>query len=313
MKISVFLLSLSALILMSRPSHLAQDLRWNSDLSIRTLRVNVNLVTFSFTIMDTHRRSVENIDKSDIKVYEDDVPQEISRLDQDSEALSLIVLVDSSESTEPFSAQIRTTASALLDILHEDDEVAVMSFSDLPNMLQDYTFEREKIRAALYRASGRFFGATNINDSIYMAARKFSSRRTSKKKLILLISDGKGNRGEYDRALAQLRVSDATLLEVRIGTPSKYFGTGWMMNHWIKEGGGSILPYSSEAEIKQRLFKTLTLARHHYSAAYVPSNKDRDGKFRRLRVEIARTSPLAQKMVIIQNPEGYFAARSPLD
>jgi len=312
MKINFPTLFLLALMLMSPSSDLAQELRWNSDLSIRTLRVNVNLVTFSFTIMDTHRRSVENISKADINVYEDDVQQEISQLDQDSEALSLIVLVDSSESTEPFSAQIRTTTSALVDILHEDDEVAVMSFSDLPNMLQDSTVEREKIRAALYQASGRFFGATNINDSIYLAARKFSSRRTSRKKLIVLVSDGKGNRGEYERALTQLKVSGATLLEVRIGTPSKYFGSGWIMNRWIKEGAGSILPYSSE-EIRQRLFKTLTLARHHYSAAYVPSNKDRDGKFRRLRVEIARTSPLAQKMVIIQNPEGYFAARSPLD
>ena len=53
--------------------------------------------------------------------------------------------------------------------------------------------------------------------------------------------------------------------------------------------------------------RALDAVRSQYSAAYVPTNRSRDGGFRRLKVEIVPQSPLTSRQVVIQGPDGYFA------
>ena len=145
------------------------------------LKVDVDLVTLNFSIRDKARRTVSNVHKEDIAIYEDEVSQEVTFFDTEPAPLSLIVLLDVSESVRAFSNQIKAASKVLPDLLREGDEVAVIAFSDLPNLFQEFTDDPRKIRAALQRAATDFSGATNVNDSLYLAARKLtcSNRRTT--------------------------------------------------------------------------------------------------------------------------------------
>lgn len=278
-----------------------------SSLPRHTLKVDVNLVTLNFSVTDKHRRNIGDLRKEDLVIYEDEVSQEIAYLDTEPMPVSLVVLVDVSESTGPFSRQIENASRLLPDLLRENDDAAVIAFSNLPNLIQEFTRDKEKIRAALYRAKSAFSGATNINDSIYLAAKKFDSTAPDKRKVILLISDGKGNRGERERAFAQLKSCGATLLGIGVGLTATLFRGGLAMNQWVKGTGGNFLFYSPESDMRLRLQEALDGVRRRYAAAYVPSNRRRDGSFRRLRVEISQHSPLAARSVTIEGPEGYFA------
>ena len=285
------------------------EAQWKAfpDAHAPTLKVDVDLVTLNFSIRDETRRTVANVHREDITIYEDEVSQVVSFFDTEPAPLSLIVLLDVSESVRNFSGQVRAASRVLPDLLRDGDEVAVIAFSDLPNLFQEFTGDPRKIRAALQRAATDFSGATNVNDSVYLAARKLTEQTGEQRRAILLVSDGKGNRGEGGRAFEQLKDCGATLLALGIGFTSKLARGPFSVTRWIRETGGQLLFFSSENELKKNLRTALDSVRCQYSAAYVPTNRSRDGSFRRLKVEVAPQSPLTSRQVVIQGPEGYFA------
>ena len=142
------------------------------ELPNHTLQVNVNLVTFNFRATGKHWQNVGDLKKEDVIVYEDEVRQEIISFETEPVPVSLAVLVDVSDSTRPFSKQIETTSHMLLDLLGEQDEAAVIAFSNFPDLLQEFTHDKGAVRSALQRANSFFSGATNISDSVYVAARE---------------------------------------------------------------------------------------------------------------------------------------------
>jgi Ca-activated chloride channel homolog len=272
-----------------------------------TLKVDVDYITLSLSAKDKNRRYVDNLKKEDLELFEDEVSQQITHFDLEPMPLSLVVLLDVSESTGPFFREIETTARILSDLLEPQDEATVIAFSDLPSTLQEFTSNKGKLLNALERDRREFSGATNINDSVYLAAKKLSSVNSNKRRLILLISDGKGNRGEAERAVGELKTSEATVLGVGLGLTSKLYRGAVTLSRLAKETGGNLLFYSRDSDFKKSLRAALQQVRSQYSIGYVSSNKKRDGRFRRLKVEISRNSPLVSNGVIIQIPSGYFA------
>ncbi|PYV88411.1 MAG: hypothetical protein DMG05_15655 [Acidobacteria bacterium] len=284
----------------------------NFALSSHGLKVDVDLVTLSFSVKDKNKRYVENLRKEDVVLLEDEISQEIAFFEFEPTPLSLVVLVDVSESTGPFAKQIETTSRIVSDLLNPQDEAAVIAFSTVPSLLQEFTHSRNRVLTGLERACQKFSGATNINDSIYLASRKLNSAETNHRRVILLISDGVGNRGERERALKELRTSGATLIGIGLGLTSRLFRGAVGLSQWVKETGGNLLLYSVKPDLKKELKATLEQIRSQYAIGYVSNNKNKDGRFRRLRVEISRNSPLAPIYVVIQNPEGYFAPQQSL-
>jgi len=276
------------------------------------LRVNVDLVTLSFSVKDKNKHYVRELTKEDVVLLEDEVSQDIVFFDTERVPLSLVVLVDVSESTQPYAKEIKAVSRAIADLLHTEDEAAVIAFSDVPMVLQEFTGSKNRLRDALEDARQKFAGATNINDSIYVAAKKLSSLDSDRRRVILLISDGRGNRGERERALSELRKSQATLLSVGLGLTSKLFRGAVSLTEWVKETGGSLLLYSPERDLRKEVSGAFEQIRSQYAVGYVSSNKNRDGRFRSLRVELSRTSLLSSRCAIIQDFPGYFAPDEPL-
>ena len=63
--------------------------------------------------------------------------------------------------------------------------------------------------------------------------------------MIVLLSDGMGNRGDSARAYDELRFSGATLMGIGLGLTSKFHRSSMLVNRWIKDTGGylaAILP-----------------------------------------------------------------------
>jgi len=272
-----------------------------------TLKVDVDYVTLTLSAKDKNRRYVNNLRKEDLELFEDEVSQQITHFDLEPMPLSLVVLLDVSESTGPYFREIETTTRTLSDLLEPQDEAAVVAFSDLPSPLQEFTSSKSKLLIALERDRRDFSGATNINDSVYLAAKKLSSVNSSRRRLILLISDGKGNRGEAERTFGELKTSEATVLGVGLGLTSKLYRGAVTLSRFAKETGGNLIFYSRDSDFKRSLRAALQQVRSQYSIGYVSSNKKRDGHFRRLKVEISPDSPLASNGVVIQSPTGYFA------
>ena len=287
--------------------------------SCSPLRVDVDLVNLTFNVFDKNQRHVENLQKRDLILYEDEVQQEISLLGKESSLLSVVLLLDVSGSLAPFAQQAESLYRLLPAVFESGDEMAVIAFSESPQILQDFTLEKKKIRIALERpslthetATGRdefryFEGATNISDSVYLASRKLEASGPGKRRVIVLISDGIGNRGDSTRAYDELKTSGATLVRIGLGLTTKLRRYSMLINRWIKDTGGASLLFSSEIELRNSIQSALCKIRSEYGIAYSPSNRKKDGKFRRIRMEVSRDSPYALRSLTIRGPQGYFA------
>jgi len=292
-------------------------------------RVDVDLVNVAFNVFDKNQRQIENLQKGDLVLYEDEVRQEISLFGEESNPLSIILLLDISESLAPFTKQVESLNRLMASVFLPGDEVAVIAFSDSPQILLEFTEDKTRISAALNRRlctshcasqdsstntasqiapdSIHIGGATNINDSVYVASKTFERFGFGKRKMIVLLSDGMGNRGDSARAYEELKISGATLIEIGLGWTSKFHRSSMLVNRWIKETGGTLLQYSPEPEMRENLQSVFQKARSRYGVAYSPSNKKKDGQYRRIRMEVSRNSPFVLRNLTIRGPQGYFA------
>jgi VWFA-related protein len=181
------------------------------------LRVDVDWVTIPFWAHDRLGHPVEHFGREDLLLLEDGEPQAISTLEMKRVPLTMAVLVDCSESMGPHAYATNAAIRLLEDNIEEADHIAVLSFSSNPRLLLDFTGDVERIHRTLKDSARKLEGATNINDTIFLASRLLAARTPEERKIIFLISDGKGNRGDDVRALKSLKASGAMLMGAKIG------------------------------------------------------------------------------------------------
>src|SRR6266700_1148612 len=106
-----------------------------------TLKVAVDLVNVQFSVTDRRGRFIPGLTAQDFKVEEDGRRQEIRNFARENELpLTLALLIDTSPSVSPVLDEEKTTASAFLEsILREKDLALVMGFDREVTLLQDYT------------------------------------------------------------------------------------------------------------------------------------------------------------------------------
>lgn len=93
------------------------------------IRIDSALVNLNVVVKDRQGRRVRGLTREDFDVYEDGVRQEITHFVAEKRALRLVLLFDVSVSMEAVLPTIKQEAIALLNTLHADDKVNIVSFA----------------------------------------------------------------------------------------------------------------------------------------------------------------------------------------
>ncbi len=301
-------LSLSAILLLSSFEG-SSELLGQANLPY-SLRVDVNWVTIPFWAHDRLGRPIEHFCREDLLLLEDGQPQAISALEMTRVPLTMAVLLDCSESMVAHARAMHAAIRLTLDNIEETDHIAVLTISTSPRLLLDFTGDFARIRRALEDSSRKLEGASNINDTIFLASQLLAARPPEEHKIIFLISDGKGNRGDGVRAMRALKSSGAMLMGTSIGLTSRLFGGVESLHRMIRDSGGQIIGWVSNREDNAANFRQeFRIARSQFQLGYVPLNKTRDGKWRQIELLLAPNSPQLNRGIIISAPTGYPAPR----
>lgn len=168
----------------------------------RVFRSAVELTSITATVRDQDGRLVTGLTRDAFEIHEDGIRQEIIQFTSERVPVSLVVLLDISDSM--YGRRIddaRTAVSTFLkDLLDPGDEFIVVAFNHQPYFLSWWTRERARLTSIL--APIRPSGVTAVYDAVLAAIPQFTVRNNQRGALVL-ISDG------ADTA------SDATLGEVR--------------------------------------------------------------------------------------------------
>ena len=161
------------------------------------IRISTSLVMVDTTVKAKNGKIMDNLKQSDFIIREDGKIQPLQIFSRDTLPLNLVVLIDTSASTEPFLKPLRYAASYGLSALKPEDEVALMTFSS--EAVLRVPFNKDKNQSASEIAALQTGGTTNINDALYIAANYLHTNEPTGRRVIILISDNVAtDAGKYD-------------------------------------------------------------------------------------------------------------------
>ncbi len=255
-----------------------------------TIKVDVPLVLINVTVTDPMGRFVTGLEKGHFKVLENKATQEITQFGAEDVPLSLGIVFDASGSMGHKMSKAREAVAQFMKTSNPEDEFFLVQFNDRPKLMIGFTTSLEEVqnRLTFTRPKGR----TALLDAVYLAISKMKEGVNGKKAL-LIISDGGDNSSRYtDREIKRL-VKEADVQIYAIGifepmasrgrTPEELAGPG-LLSHIAEQTGGRQFPVENINELPDVAAKIGIELRNQYVLGYVPSNQEKDGKWRRVKV-----------------------------
>jgi len=274
----------------------------------KPIKVDVDLVLVPVTVTDPMNRLVTGLDKDNFTLLEANMRQEIRHFSSEDAPLSLGVIFDLSGSMSNKIGKARDAVVEFFKTANPQDEFFMVTFADKPELIADFTSSVEDIQAKLIMANPK--GRTALLDGIYMALSKMRDAKNPKKAL-LIISDGGDNRSRYTDSEIKAMVKEADVQIYAIGifddvrpTPEEVRGP-YLLSEITDVTGGRTFPVSDVNDLADTAIKIGVELRNQYVLGYRPSNKVRDGKWRKLKVKL--TPPKGLPPLNVHSKTGYYA------
>ena len=303
------------------------------------ISVSTTEVMLPVTVRDANGSLVSELTRNDFRVYEDGTQQPLSDLALRQVPVDVVLMVDASSSVANNLDDFRRAAEGFATKLAADDRISLIKFDDRVELLQDWTKSRFQLRRALARVEPGMF--TRFNDALLLAAREQFAGATKSRRAVIVLTDGiDSGRGASNletafQALLRSQVTVYVVSNTEISRSTKRAELDSLMN-----GSDSIARFNqlrvddlreglrvldqSEQNLAQltaatggRLYKPASFdaldstyaevadeLRHQYGLYYTPLNRDKDGGFRRVRVETVNPAYKTQTRI------GYFAPKS---
>jgi VWFA-related protein len=152
--------------------------------------VNVRLVTTPVTVFDTSGNFVYDLEKDEFKIYDNGELQDVKAFDSEMRRLSLVIVVETNDTTQPFLESVHPLGSLFSDaVMGPQGEVAVLTYSDHVDMPLDFTANGDKLDTVLRGLHGRG-GGMHLDDAIARALMMLDHRPKEDRKVAIIFSDG---------------------------------------------------------------------------------------------------------------------------
>jgi len=279
------------------------------------VKVDTNLVTIPVSVFDRNGVYISNLQQADFKIFEDGKEQEIAYFGKTDVPFTVLLMIDTSPSTEYKIDQIRDAARAFVDQLGPQDTIAVLEFNWSYHLLCEPTQDRQ----VLYKAIGKadFGQGTSLYDAVDYSLRKKMSQIQGRKAIVLFTDgvDTTSTKSSYYKTLAIAEESDSLIFPIYYNT---YFdvkrqtaGAGWPT---IFGGGNMGAPSANDYALGKQYLEDLAAytggsvfrpesgglnaafegiadeLRRQYSIGYIPKDEGKPGQRKAIKVRVNRPS-----------------------
>ena len=264
-----------------------------------SISVSVDLVSLQVLVTDTKGNVLTGLKPENFTIYEDNVKQEISNFSPVESNITVVMLVEFSRNIEYFIEDVWNGMYTFASTLRKDDWAAVIGYDMRPTVLCDFTQDRRELSDAMRRFTIPVSDDSNLSDALIDALDR--TDEIEGKVAILLLSTGLDtfSRHTYEEALNRCKEANASVYAISLG---QYFRL-WlesrgrslsidllMADNRLKSfaeftGGAAYFP-RFQTELPSIFNNISQLLRNQYSIAYASTNTNKDGKFRKIRVEV---------------------------
>ena len=275
---------------------------------IRPLKINADLVLVPVTITDPMNRLVTGLEKENFQLFEGSAGQEIKTFSSEDAPVSLGVIFDSSGSMSSKMDRAKDAVVEFFKTANPQDEFFMITFSDEPEVVSDFTSSVDDIQGKLVFTVPR--RRTALLDAIYMGITKMRQAKYGKKAL-LIISDGGDNHSRYTEGEIKALVKEADVMVYAIGIYDRYFPTEEerlgpaLLGEIAELSGGRAFTVENPNDLADVATKIGVELRNQYVLGYRPQNGSRDGKWRKIKVKLLPPKGLPPLRVYART--GYYA------
>ncbi len=247
---------------------------------IRPLKVAVDLVLVPVTITDPMNRLVTGLAKDNFQIFEGSSKEEIKSFSSEDAPVSLGVIFDSSRSMSTKMDRAKDAVVEFFKTANPQDEFFMVTFSDEPEMVTDFTNSVDEIQGQLLYATP--LKRTALLDAIYLGVSKMR-RANYPKKALLIISDGGDNHSRYTENEIKALVKEADVMVYAIGIYDRYFQSQeerlgpQLLGDIAELTGGRAFTVENPNDLADVATKIGVELRNQYVLGYRPSKGVRDG------------------------------------
>lgn len=248
---------------------------------------NVELVLLDVSVKDEDGGFVSGLTLPDFKVLENRIDQKLTIFHAQDVPVTVGLIVDNSGSVRSKKPEIVTAALTFVKNSNPNDELFVVNFNDrvlmgLPDDVP-FTSDTHLLRQGLLMNPAR--GRTALYDALMTGLDHLQKGRLDKKTLVL-ISDGGDNMSTATKEDLLRRAEESLVTIYTVGiydSNDRDRNPGFLKELARITGGEAYLP----GDLKNLVPVCEKIAhdiRNRYTVGYVPSNREFDGKPRKLKV-----------------------------
>jgi Ca-activated chloride channel family protein len=273
----------------------------------RGMVVPVDLVLVNVTVTDDWNRIVTGLEKENFTILEGNELQQVRHFSSEDAPISLGVIFDMSGSMSDKIDKARNAVVEFFKTANPQDEFFMIAFADRPRVIADFTKSVEDVQSKLVFTVPE--GRTALLDAVYLGVSKMKDAHNSKKAL-LIISDGGDNHSRYTENEIKSMVKEADVQIYSIGIfgnpnqPEEVAGPG-LLTDVSEVTGGRLFTVNNPNELADVATKIGIELRNQYVLGYRPSNKTKDGHWRKIKVKLIPPKGLPHLNVFSRT--GYYA------
>jgi Ca-activated chloride channel family protein len=275
------------------------------------IHVDVDLALVNVTVTDPLNRLVTGMEKDNFRVFEDGVEQEIVTLSSEDVPVSIGLIFDMSGSMSDKVDKARQAAVQFMRTANPLDQFFLVSFNDRAELTSGFTNSVEELQNRMMFTSSR--GRTALLDAVYLGLSQMRGAHNAKRAL-LIISDGGDNHSRYNESDVKnfLKEADCQLyaigifdsVSIRSRTNEELNGPS-LLSEMTEMTGGRVFPVGNIGELPDIAAKIGMELRNQYVLGYKPSNGQKNGNWRKIKVKLRPPKGLPPLNVYAKT--GYYA------
>jgi VWFA-related protein len=280
------------------------------------------LVNLNVSVTNRSGQALANLKKEDFELAENGEQQRIEFFQSQSSPFNLVLVLDLSGSIKDKLDVVKSAALRFVDVLGPQDKVAVVSFTHEIRVVSQLTADRNELKRRI-KAIEKPEGGTAFYETLWFTLADTLRGTRGQRNAVVVMTDGVDSsldrynpaptRVTFDQLARRLEEADAMVFPVYLDTEyeevfergnssSESYAVARDQLERIAELTGGQMFKAEKAGDLSGVYKQVAAAiRTVYSVGYYPSNAERDGTFRRVRVNVNRSD------AAVRTRKGYYA------
>lgn len=289
-----------------------------------TIKIESDLVNLNVSVFN-RKPGQKNppLQQNDFIIYENGVRQEISFFASADSPFDLVLLLDLSGSTTNKIGLIKKSAKRFVDAARPADRIAVVTFTAEIQVVSTLTSDHEALKRNIDHMQ-KPQGGTNFWDALRFVLEHVlgQSRADRRRTAVVVMTDGvdnalpdvfgEGSQTSFEQLLDIVRQADVIILPIYLDTeneanpntmPHSAYALARKQLALLAEESGNTVYQARQIKdlqgVYEQVIQDLSTV---YSIGYRPQNRERDGAWRAVKIELAEHPEL-----FVRSKRGYYA------